>query len=81
MPPTWKQCTFESNLHDGGKLKTQADFVKTALRIPPDLHRQVHEAADGADRTFNAEILHRLRESFKSKRSQQLSNPQKGNQQ
>jgi len=62
-------------------LKTQADFVKTALRMPPDLHRQVHEAADVADRTFNAEILHRLRESFKGKRTQQLSNqPQKGQQ-
>ncbi|MBT2333593.1 toxin-antitoxin system HicB family antitoxin [Variovorax paradoxus] len=42
--------------------------MKTALRVPPDLHRALHEAATEAERTFNAEILHRLRSTFKGKR-------------
>lgn len=49
-------------------MKTQADFVKTALRLPPDLHALLHEAALEGERTFNAEILHRLRQTFKARR-------------
>lgn len=49
-------------------MTTQKDFVKTALRVPPDLHRALHEAAVESERTFNAEILHRLRSTFKAKR-------------
>jgi len=50
-------------------MTTQKDFVKTALRVPPDLHRALHEAAVESERTFNAEILHRLRSTFKAKRT------------
>ena len=48
------------------KKTTQKDFVKTALRLPPELHAAVHAAAKEKERTYNGEILHRLRESFKS---------------
>lgn len=49
-------------------MTTQKDFVKTSLRVPRDLHDQIHAAADEAERTFNAELLHRLRSTFKAKR-------------
>ncbi|ATA55198.1 hypothetical protein CKY39_19755 [Variovorax boronicumulans] len=52
-------------------MSTQKDFVKTALRLPPDLHASLHESAKESERTFNAEILHRLRSTFKGKRPQQ----------
>lgn len=45
-------------------MTTQKDFVKTALRLPPDLHTALHQAAAAAERTFNAELIHRLRTSF-----------------
>lgn len=47
-------------------MATQDDFIRTALRVPPDLHKAIHEAAEKADRTFNAEIVARLRSSFES---------------
>lgn len=46
------------------KTYSQKDFVKTALRLPPDLHAALHTAAHQAERGFNAEILHRLRSTF-----------------
>jgi hypothetical protein len=49
----------------------QEDFVKTALRLPRDLHAAIHEAAREGERGFNAEILFRLRQSFKSRRAEQ----------
>ncbi|MDD0814258.1 Arc family DNA-binding protein [Curvibacter sp. HBC28] len=36
----------------------QTDFVKTALRLPPELHEQVHAAAQNSGRTYNAELVH-----------------------
>lgn len=39
----------------------QANFVKTAVRMPPDLHKAVHEAARKEDRTYNGQILAMLR--------------------
>lgn len=56
-------------------MPTQKDFVKTALRLPPDLHSSLHESARGSERTFNAEILHRLRSTFSAKRTQQSPTP------
>lgn len=44
--------------------KSQADFVKTALRLPPELHAQLHASAKESGRTYNAEILARLEQSF-----------------
>ncbi|RRU74154.1 hypothetical protein [Stenotrophomonas maltophilia] len=43
---------------------TQADFVKTALRIPPDLHARVHQAAEADGRTYNAQLVHIIGEFF-----------------
>jgi phosphoglycerate-specific signal transduction histidine kinase len=40
------------------------DIQKTALRLPRDLHRKVHEAAASSGRSMNAEIVARLQESF-----------------
>lgn len=47
-------------------MATQDDFIRTALRVPPDLHKAIHEAASAANRTFNAEIVARLSQSFES---------------
>lgn len=39
----------------------QADFVKTALRMPPELHKAVNESAKKQDRTFNGQLLALIR--------------------
>ncbi len=44
----------------------QDDYIRTALRVPPDLHGSLHTAATTANRTFNAEIIHRLQQSFQA---------------
>jgi hypothetical protein len=41
-----------------------ADFDSTRLRLPPELHQQLKDAADAAGRSMNEEILLRLRCSF-----------------
>lgn len=46
--------------------KAQADWQKTALRLPRDLHQQVHEVAQTEDRTFNGQIVAFLRECIKA---------------
>lgn len=53
-------------------MKAQTDFVKTALRLPPDLHAEIHRAAEQAERSYNAEIVHRLRESLKQQEDQKI---------
>jgi|JI6StandDraft_1071083.scaffolds.fasta_scaffold410456_2 hypothetical protein len=45
-------------------MATQDDFIRTALRVPPTLHKRLHEAATSNNRTFNAEIVDRLQKSF-----------------
>lgn len=45
-------------------MATQDDYIRTALRVPPTLHKQLHEAAASNNRTFNAEIVARLQASF-----------------
>ncbi len=45
-------------------MKLQDGYVKTGLRVPPDLHQRLHDAASAAHRTFNGEILFRLEGSF-----------------
>lgn len=45
-------------------MATQDNFIRTALRVPPALHAAIHEAAAAANRTFNAEIVARLENSF-----------------
>lgn len=48
-------------------MATQDDYIRTALRVPPDLHAQIHESAKENNRTFNAEIVARLRGSFETR--------------
>jgi hypothetical protein len=47
--------------------QTQADWAKTALRLPRDLHQQVHEAARAEDRTFNSQIVALLKAALASR--------------
>ena len=35
----------------------QKNFVKTALRLPPELHAAVHASAQKAGRSYNAELV------------------------
>jgi hypothetical protein len=44
------------------KPKSQDDYVKTALRLPRDLHAQIADAAEANGRSMNAEILARLKQ-------------------
>lgn len=39
----------------------QDDYTRTALRLPRDLHKAVHEAARQQDRSFNGQIVALLR--------------------
>lgn len=39
----------------------QDEYAKTALRLPRDLHKAVHEAARQQDRSFNGQIVALLR--------------------
>ncbi len=54
--------------------QTQADWQKTGLRLPRDLHRQVHEAAKEDDRTFNSQIVAFLRECVETRQARRTSN-------
>ena len=45
-------------------MATQDDYIRTALRVPPDLHAKIHESAKENNRTFNAEIVARLEQTF-----------------
>lgn len=46
------------------KKASQDNFIRTALRVPPELHARIHDAAKESGRTFNAELVHRLERSF-----------------
>ena len=50
---------------------TQDDYAKTALRLPRDLHRAVHEAAKQQDRSFNGQIVALLRAALMQPKEQQ----------
>lgn len=54
--------------------QTQADWQKTGLRLPRDLHQQVHEAAKEDDRTFNSQIVAFLRECVETRQARRTSN-------
>ncbi|HEX8610190.1 MAG TPA: Arc family DNA-binding protein [Telluria sp.] len=43
------------------KKTTQAEFIKTALRLPPDLHAEIRAEAERNGHSMNTEILVRLR--------------------
>lgn len=53
--------------------QTQADWQKTALRLPRDVHQQVHEFARGDDRSFNSQIVAFLRECIKARQAEAAS--------
>ena len=42
----------------------QDDYIKTALRLPRDLHAQLMEASKEQGKSFNSELIERLRQSF-----------------
>lgn len=42
------------------RMATQDDFIKTALRLPRDLHATIQEAAESSGKSMNAEIISRL---------------------
>jgi predicted DNA-binding protein len=45
----------------------QKDFVKTAIRLPPEVHKKLHAEAEASGRTFNAEMVGRLSMSLEKK--------------
>lgn len=59
-------CLGRSFRMPGGGVResSQDDYVKTALRLPPDLHAQIHASARTSGRTFNAELISRLSGSY-----------------
>ncbi|TJZ69753.1 Arc family DNA-binding protein [Chitiniphilus eburneus] len=46
------------------QLTPQDDYLKTALRLPRELHSRIQEAAAKSGRSMNAELIHRLESSF-----------------
>lgn len=44
---------------------TQAEWAKTALRLPREMHSKVHEEAKRNDRTFNGQIVAMLRQALR----------------
>lgn len=46
------------------------EWVRTALRLPRELHAVVHEAAKVNDRTFNGQIVAALRKSVAERQHQ-----------
>lgn len=46
------------------QLTPQDDYMKTALRLPRELHARIQEAASSSGRSMNAEIVARLDSSF-----------------
>lgn len=46
---------------------TQKDWARSGIRIPRDLHQQVHDAALQEGRTFNSQLLTFIREGVQSR--------------
>lgn len=42
----------------------QKNYVKTALRLPPELHERVHEMARKTGRSYNAQLVHLIEEAL-----------------
>lgn len=53
--------------YDGGMATSidQKNFVKTALRLPPELHAAVHESAQKNGRSYNAELVELIQRSLR----------------
>lgn len=41
--------------------RTQEDYIKLQIRLPPELHEATHKSAEANERSFNAEIIAILR--------------------
>lgn len=54
------------------QLTDQSDFLKTALRLPRELHSKIQEAAEANGRSMNAEIVQRLQDSFSDHQTARL---------
>jgi hypothetical protein len=48
------------------EMSRQDNYVKTALRLPPDLHKQLLAAATENERSLNSEMIERLAASCAS---------------
>lgn len=46
------------------QISDQSDFLKTALRLPRDLHARIQKAAELSGRSMNAEIIARLQQTL-----------------
>jgi hypothetical protein len=47
-------------------MATQDDYIKTALRLPRELHSRLLESAEGKGRSLNAELIDRLQSAGES---------------
>ena len=47
----------------------QDDYIKTALRLPRDLHAQLMEASKVQGKSLNSELIERLRQSFEESKT------------
>lgn len=54
-------------------LNPQDEFIKTALRLPRTLHKDVQDAAEANGRSMNAEIVARLQDSLDGKPTPDLA--------
>ena len=59
------------------KKSTQSEYVKTALRLPPDLHAELKDSAEKNGRTMNAEIIARLQQMPVNVQLDNLANDQR----
>ena len=41
--------------------RKQDNYKQTAVRLPADLHKAVHDAAEREERTFNGQVIATLR--------------------
>lgn len=55
------------------KKTTQSDYIKTALRLPPDLHAEILADAERHGHSMNTEILFRLRAAAPGRLPAELS--------
>lgn len=54
-------------------MQTQTNFVKTALRVPPQLHQLIHKSAKEHQRSYNGEILYRLGETYQGQQKESVA--------
>lgn len=81
LPPSWRHnydgcCNIPQNWgmpNPPLRKNVQSNHIKTALRLPPDLHAEVAAAAEHNGRSMNAEIIARLRNTKSADVLEQLS--------